>query len=264
MLDNAKNVECLIFGSSHTYYGLMPSSFLPNTFNLAGVGQNYEYDYLLLKNYAPLYEKLHTIIIPVSFFSFFIDRFEESEAWLYAINYKKYMDIDIHSDISKYNFEISNLPLYSKQLMNILSNGELPECDSLGFGLGYTLSKRSTTWERDTHKAVTRHTAKNLDTFEWNVLQLCNMIDFCKENSIRIVLVTPPAWHLYYDAIDSVQLNKMYETVYTLQKEHDLLYYDFMRDCRFVKDDFYDSDHLSDVGAKKFTTILKTELTKLQ
>ena len=48
---HASEVETLILGSSVNYYGIDPSLLDGNTFNLAGVSQNPEYDYRLLRHY---------------------------------------------------------------------------------------------------------------------------------------------------------------------------------------------------------------------
>ena len=260
MVDNASAVQCVVLGSSHSYYGFKADDFIPGTFNLANVSQNYEYDNLLLRNYAPRCANLHMVVVPVSYCSFFDTRFEDCDDWWYAINYKKYMDVNVHSDFSMYNFELSNMPVFSGRLMNILKGEGLPMCDSLGFGLGYNVENRSPSWERDAHIAVERHTADSWDAYEENVTQLRNILSYCRDNSLKAVLVTLPTWHLYHDSLDNRQLQKMYETIKALRQEFDVDYYDFLCDKRFVMDDFYDCDHLSNVGAEKFTIIFRNSL----
>lgn len=260
MMENSSDVEVLILGSSHGYYGLQPSALHARAFNLANHSQNFEYDYLLLQLYAPLLRNLNTVILPLSYCSLFDTRFEECADWWYAINYKKYMDIDVHSDFSKYNFEFCNLPVYSGRLIKVLSGGELPMCDSLGFGVGYTIPARSATWKEDAQMTVDRHTAANWDAFDYNAGFLRKIAEFCNERSINLVVVTLPAWHLYYNRLDDAQVEKMYQTVNAMQREYGFRYLDYLRDGRFVGDDFYDVDHLSDVGALKFSSILKEDL----
>lgn len=75
-------------------------------------------------------------------------------------------------------------------------------------------------------------------------------------NGHSLVLVTTPTWHAYYDRLDNKQLEKMYNLIHEIQTADDLPYYDYLKDPRFTADDFYNSDHLSDKGAKKFTDIL--------
>ena len=262
MLDNAEKVEVLILGSSHSYYGVYPGDFCNNSFNLANISQNFEYDYLLLRNYEKGLTNLHTVILPVSYCSLFDARFEDCDEWWYAINYKKYMGIDVHSDISKYNFELSKMSVYSGRLLNVVSGKGLPACDSLGFGLGYTLAKRLPTWREDAHSAVERHTACNWDALDGNVASLRMILTLCRENSWRPILVTLPASQYYYNSLDSAQMQKMCEVVELMKVEFpDVEYFDFLKNENFVDDDFYDSDHLSDVGARKFSKMLKDSIS---
>lgn len=262
MLDNASQLEYLILGSSHTYYGFLPSAFFDNSFNLANVSQNPEYDLLLLKKYLPLCKRLHTVVIPVSYFTFFDKPFEQGSEWHFAINYKLYMGVDKHSNLSKYNFEISNRPVYSGKLLSFLKGKELPMCDTLGFGVGYTIDDKASTWKYDAQYIVKRHTAVNWDEFDGNLDNLRKVAQFCKENDLRLILVTTPTAESYYTLLDKAQLEKTYSAITGLCNDYSLNYYNYMTDIRFNDDDFHDGDHLSDIGAQKFTTILKEDFLK--
>jgi hypothetical protein len=52
----------------------------------------------------------------------------------------------------------------------------------------------------------------------------------------------------------------MHSTIDSLKQQYHIEYYDYLKDTRFVADDFWDGDHLSDVGAEKFTKILKGDI----
>jgi len=91
-----------------------------------------------------------------------------------------------------------------------------------------------------------------------------NIALFCQNKGIRLILVTTPAWHDYYDKLDQEQLLKMYELTHKLQKEFNLPYLDYLKSPLFGEDDFFDADHLSDVGAEKFTKILNRDISMLK
>lgn len=263
MLNNASEVECLIMGSSHTYYGVIPTNFLPNTFSLANVSQNPKYDYLLLEKYIPMCHKLHSVVVPVSYVTFFDKSLEEGDEWFYAINYKLYMDIDEHPNWSRYNFELSNRPVYSGKLQTYFSGKPLPTCDSLGFGLDYALAaKDHALWEKNAYMTVDRHTADDGEMCSENETYLRRIAQLCCDNGIRLVLITPPTWSAYYKSLDKKQLDKTYELINEICHDYALPYFDYLKDPRFHEDDFYDCDHLSDIGAKKFTTILRNDLAE--
>jgi len=56
----------------------------------------------------------------------------------------------------------------------------------------------------------------------------------------------------------------MYELTHKFVQENNLPYFDYLKDPRFKADDFYDSNHLSDVGAIKFTKILDKDIRSIE
>lgn len=257
---NAQKAECLILGSSHTYYGIQPVDFLPNTFNLANVSQNPEYDFRLLEKYIPQCKALHTVVVPISYFTFFDKNFEDSDEWFLEIYYQLYMNIRKYSFLSKYNFEISNRPVYVGKLQSFFSGKQLPICDSLGFGLGYDLDAKVPEWKEKAAITAERHTSKDGKVNAESEKYLRKTAQLCRKNSVRLVLVTLPASKSYYSLLDEKQLNETHRIVRSICNDYQLSYFDFLKDERFVDDDFFDSDHLSSRGAQKFSAIFKHAL----
>lgn len=256
MLNNASNTETLILGSSHTYFGINPEKFSATTFNLAFTSQNFEYDYVLLNQYIEQCNRLKNLIIPISYFSLFSKGFEGGKDWWYAINYKIYMDCGKHSDFSKYNFEFSHPSVYKGKLLSILKTSENLQCTELGMGTAYDIKNKTDNWN-DAEAAIERHTAKDYSRLKDNRGFLNKIIALCKDKDINVILITTPTWHTYYNGLNRVQLAKTHEVIDELLRNNEhIKYYDFLTDDRFVEDDFYDSDHLSNVGANKFSAIL--------
>jgi len=110
--------------------------------------------------------------------------------------------------------------------------------------------------ETEVETAVKMNTAGNWDYIEPNYNLLKEIAEFCQSWNIELILVTPPCWTSYNKKCDSKQLAKMYELTHKFQQEYHLTYLDYLKDPRFDADDFYDCNHLSDVGAIKFTKIL--------
>lgn len=259
MLQHADSVEVLVLGSSHSYYGINPVYLEGMAYNLANISQPYKYDYYLLTRYAGSYRRLHTVIVPVSYFSFFIREFDGDE-WTGNINYKIYMECPYYPDFSKYNMELSNLEVFRGKLLKKFM-GEAPRnCSDSGWGTDYTLESRREEWTDDSRQTVERHTAAGRDGMEENICYFERIARFCKERGIRLVLVTTPTWSTYYDRLDTEQLAEMYEVLDRMTRRYGLAYRDYLKDSRFIADDFWDCDHLSDRGAKKFTEILQQEL----
>ncbi len=259
MLRRAEEIETIFLGSSHAYYAIRPE-FIPHSFNLANTSQTLKYDYFMLQHYGGMCRRLKTVVLPVSYFTFFAHGFEDSDLWWYAINYKVYMDCDYHSDFSKYNLELSHPAVFRGKLKSKLFKTANNSCDSLGWGTNHALKDRVPSWETtDAVSAAKRHTT-DWSHLEENLSDFRKIASFCKARGVRLVLLTTPAWHSYREHLDKRQLAKMYELVRRMQSEYDLPYFDYMNDARFTAHDFYDADHLNEFGAKKFSLIVQEEI----
>ena len=267
MQKNAENVEILVFGSSHTFYGIRPEFFDGKAFSLANVSQGNKQDYFLLKYWTDRYKHLKTIIVPISFSTWFGRGLEYGSESYRCRYYKIYMDCNLYSDWSLYNLELSDMRTSLGKLGKFFLKDDDPGYDEYGWGTTYKLSKKDTLkWDDGTEAeaAVKRHTAKNWDYIETNYERMKEMAEFCKSQNIRLVLITTPCWHSYYDNLNKEQFAKMCELTHKFQEECDVPYFDYLKDQRFVADDFYDSNHLSEVGAEKFTKILDEDIKKLE
>lgn len=268
MQKNADSVEILVFGSSHTFYGVRPDYMEGNVFNLANVSQDKKHDVFLLKYWADRYAKLRTVIMPISYGSWFGKGLDKGiESWRCRF-YRIYMDCDLeYPFLSKNNLELSDLGMAKKKIRNYLDGKGDNGCDSLGWGTLYSLSsKNMIAWEDDSKAsaAVKRHTVKDWDSIEDNLKIYEAMASFCKKRDIKLIFITTPCWTSYYDKLDRKQLAKMYELTHSFCKRFDVPYFDYFKDERFVADDFYDCDHLSDVGAIKFSQILANDICQIQ
>lgn len=267
MQRNAEDVEVLVFGSSHTFYGIRPEFFDGKAFSLANVSQGIRQDLFLLKYWADRYKQLKTIIVPISFSSWFGHGLEYGTESYRCRYYKIYMDCDLYSDWSLYNLELSDMRTALGKLGKYISNGNDLGYDKYGWGDTYKLAeKKMAKWNDGTEAeaAVKRHTVKNWDYIEMNYEQMKDIAEFCKSHGVQMVLITTPCWHSYYDNLNKEQLSKMYELTHRFQKEFDVPYFDYLKDPRFKADDFYDSNHLSDIGAIKFTKILDKDIKSLK
>lgn len=259
MQKNSDNVETIILGSSHTFFGINPKYLDDNAFNMANVSQDIVHDISLLKYWEKRYKHLKTVMYPISYFSFFSQGLKDGNENYRCRYYKLYMDCDIYPDFSLYNLEISDPRTAIGKMVNFLKKETNHSCNEYGWGDTYMLSRKNNIqWKNgsEAEAAVKRHTADNWDNIDDNYNLLKALAMFCKERNIQLILITTPCWHTYYDNLDEKQWAKTYELIDELQEEFDVPYYDFLKDERFEADDFYDSNHLSDVGAEKFSKIL--------
>ena len=261
-------VEVLIMGASHSFYGVKPDLLGDKAFNLANNAQFFEYDYYLLNKFdCP---NLKMIVLNFSYPTFFTGRLEDTPEWYRAINYKIYMDYPEHSDFSRYNFEFTNMDVFRAKLSKYFNPPEDVGFDKYGMGTAYKLSDKDTAnWnEGSAAAAANAHTVKDWD---WeiamrNLKVKCDMLDevvsMCQKRDIQLVLITIPCWVDYVNRLDEHQLSVVYEQLFDYSKRRNVVYLNYLNDDRFTSDDFYDSNHLSDIGAVKFTKILKDDIQR--
>lgn len=260
--ENGSRVNTLILGSSHTYYGLRPELLGDSTFNLANISQTPEYDLAILEHYLPSLPNIKRIIIPISYFTFRDPKLEKGDEWMLASRYKIQMGLPLHSDFSIYNLEISDFDAYKGKLKNLIIKSPSNICDSLGFGLGFNLASRSPGWKENGPQRAEKHTLTTPGRFEEVRDTQDQLMALARKHNLEIVFITTPACPTYIKALDSIQLAEMYEGIDDLVKTYNVSYYDFLSDKRFSDIDFYDPDHLSDIGAAKFTQMIADTLKR--
>lgn len=252
---HASNIEVLVLGSSHTYYGINPAFFSKKGFNAAYVSQSIDFDLAILKKYEKQLKKLHFLVVPVDYFTLYNSLELSDESWRIK-NYALYYELD--NLPFKYHFELINgkFEFAVKRLAYYFKSETPITCNELGFGTAYKAYKSLELVENG-KLAAKRHTAaKNKSNQKLrNVLH--KFVEFTEQNHIKLVLVTCPAYSSYTNHLKKAQLHEMYKVIFDVKKGHsNVLYFDFLKHKSFNASDFFDGDHLNDRGAKKFSLLL--------
>lgn len=258
----AQGIETLILGSSHAYYGLDPAELGTEAFNLANVSQSPEYDLALLLRYDSLMPALKRIIVPISYFTFRDPALEQGPEWQRAIPYKVEMHLPLHPDLSIYNLELADLERTRGRLSNLVLRKPSNTCDSLGMGLGFDTAHRDPHWQDGGRARAAKHSAPpSAERYETVMATLRRLIAHAEARGCEVVLITTPGWPTYYNNFDPQQEQEMRRGIAELTRagKH-VRYLDFLHDPRFTERDFYDTDHLSDIGAHKLSRILADSL----
>jgi hypothetical protein len=256
LFSNSKNIEILVLGNSHSFFGINPAYFSRSTFNAAHVSQSLNYDYFIFNKYKNKLSNLKTLILPVSYFTLFSKLENGIEDWRVK-NYSIYYGCQYHYDL-KYNFEtIGEKPLMVlKKVYKYLKGSNNIKVSELGFCLNYSNVKQSDLMATGV-TAAKRHTKSDLDLLATNINLLNKLITESNAQGIRVVLFTPPARKSYISNLNRYQLSVMKSNIAEIIRENSYVeYYDFMNDTRFVDDDFKDADHLNGIGAKKLTQLI--------
>ncbi|MCU0443944.1 MAG: hypothetical protein MUE85_03435 [Microscillaceae bacterium] len=260
-------IETLILGSSHSFYGINPNYMSPHCFNASHISQSLEYDWEILKNYEPKFKNLKTIILPISYFTLFEKLEPDKDAW-WLKNYLIYYGFFTSQSLKNYSEVLSNQLYINLYRINAyyLKGNSARYCNNLGWGTNYT-STNAQDLLATGKIAAWRHTQKNINQAKYkkifadNCQLLRQIIQWTKVRKIQLLLLTPPAFETYRLHINQAQLKLTVQVAQeSCNHNQHCTYINFLDSPQFVSEDFYDADHLSEIGAKKFSIILHNYL----
>ncbi len=245
-------VDTLILGSSHTYYGIEPEVLGKHAFSLAQVSQTLKYDNYLLHHYP--FENLRMVILPISDFSLY-EELEDGPEWHMASRYRLYMQCDIHSRWSAYGWEFTSFPTYCTKLKQLWTPSQM-SWSRQGQGLEYTMESRQEPWDNGTERAL----HNRYETFEkapYGMKHLHEIGTYCARRSIKLVLISTPLSESYRKAQLHAQVEDTDKHIRDfIRMFPNTTYLDFRSSKSFSNHDFYDADHLNRAGAHKLTSTI--------
>lgn len=259
MRTNGRSVSTLVLGNSHAYYDLIPAEMGDSVFNLSNVSQRIEHDFFLLKRYAVGCPHLKKVVMVVDNSNLFDCTMEEDEPGRLTY-YQLYMGYDKHSRFSRYAFELSSMISFKAKMEKWLK-GEGLDCDSLGWGRNYTLERRTSDALNPIH--VKPHLVKKWEDAHRNAQNVDSIAEWCKQRDVQLVILATPVCAEYNRRMNTAQHHFLQQLYLHCQQQYQVEILDYSTDQRFQDNDFFDPDHLSDQGARKFSRLLKNDLDTL-
>lgn len=265
--EHINDISCLLLGNSHIVQALTPNILGDSVFNMAIVGRNIVYDVELAKRYVPQMNQLKILIMPLDYSRFYFGRGKKKtnenkkpsgRQGTYKCMYYKYMGIRV--DGFWYWSEMLNSKLdYMKRFLK--KDEEARECDSLGYVKRSFLDKKDGWENRALPKIVDLTIEANRKKQERLYTHYCTIAELAKNRGARLILLFTPNYKTYNDATNPAVLQEMASFVASLkQKYPNVEYYDYSADKRFVDEDFFDANHLTNIGATKFSYIVRQEI----
>lgn len=266
--ENAGQIQTLILGSSETFRGVNPDYFSSKAFNAANNAQSLEYDYKILDMYKDNLKSLNTLIIPISYPSYYFN-LKSSKGSRRIKYYNIYFGMTSSLDLTEYSEVLSNKIKYSYQnfVTYYIKGNTLISCSRLG----WTDHQKEDALDLiDTGlKAAGNHsmdisTAKAEKDFAENLSYLESIIQWAAANNVEVILFTPPAYKSYTEALNPDQLHITIETSENIAAKYDnCIYLNLQTDPNFKMEDFYDANHLSGIGAQKLSLLLDKKQVEL-
>ncbi|WP_432711898.1 hypothetical protein [Pedobacter sp.] len=249
---NSSHIQTLILGNSHFFYGMDPAFFHSDCFNAGNVSQPLEYDYLMLKKYDKDWKRLSKILIPIDYFTLYSNLEDGGESWR-KNNYKMYFDINAdhftdHVELFNNNLNIS----LTKIAGYYLYKEPALTCSALGWGTSYRSDKKRDLVSSG-RNAAKRHTYKDDHLMAENLAVLRHIIQFAEARHIKVIMITPPTYKTYYENLNKVQLQRTLDESSKIARYFHLTYINLLKDRSFDENDFFDADHVNEIGAKKLS-----------
>ena len=251
---NSSTIECIILGSSHSYYDIDPQLLSNKSFNAAYVSQTIDLDAAILQKYQNKWNHLKVIVIPIDYFTLFEQLGTGMESWRLK-NYIDYWGIEQQARKSGYWKQLDILFDINKNRVKqyISKESDSITCSPFGWGNIY-LANIKLDLVKEGKIAAARHMLSDTNCFSKNVEIVHHIIAFAKSNNTRVLFYTAPAYKTYTTLLDSSQLNKTYRTIHAIiAKEKNCFYANFLTDPDFSATDFHDADHLNTLGSRKFS-----------
>ena len=219
------------------------------------------YDLAILRKYEKKWNRLKYIVLPVDYLSLF-QSLEWGDAAVEAKNYNIYYDINYsgkiedNAEMLSNGFRVNVNRLYGFYCKN---NSEIT-CNKKGWGTTCT-SQNKKDLEITGKAAAIRHTASNDQFFNDNHKMLKEVIEFAKQRSITVLLITTPAYKTYIENLDKTQLRRTIDAVSALESTNEnVCYFNLLSEKGFTEMDFFDADHFNEFGAKKYTLFVDSLL----
>lgn len=263
-VQETEDVDIVFIGSSHAYRGFDPREFKQagvTSFNLGSTSQTPFNSYYLLRDYLPALDP--ELVVMDLYWNMLVQDGLESTIDIVSNAQHKNGVIDMVVD-SK-NAEAANsllvnaiqrlhTPLHEVEQVNDQVDVYVPG------GFTQTLFKKNT---------VTKKQLENLAPMEFEFAEvqreyIHKIIRLCKKHDIQLVFVVTPVTHYYRNKL--LNYPEYFSAISAIAEKHQipLIDYNQRKDLELnALKEFYDEDHLTQPGVKKFNKVFINDLQSL-
>jgi len=258
--------QILVFGNSHSFYGINPRYFSSNTFNISNISQSLYFDELLFNKYINDFKDLKTVVFNVDYFTLSTTENDAEDRWRRYF-YKEQMHLDVPGisalDLRLYSLTFApRFNLTIETIKQYFKVGTLVECSTKGWRRQDGVNELYNNAEM-AKVIANKHEDGSVD-FRKNVQRLKSIIAACNKRNINVILVNMPVTSNYAANVNQHKLALITKECAQLAKIENVYYLNLFQDNLFQDTDFYDTDHLNSVGAKKCSQLLDGIIANLK
>ena len=274
LTQNSKEIEVLVLGASTALYDVNPQYFQKKGFNSAHVSQSLKYDHMIFEKFIDDMTSLEYVIISIDFWSVFRE-LRHSHEWWRLKHYNIHYGSNFHRFEGKYNLEIyfhdiGTLKRAANGALTVLGvkNETHRTVNDHGFSVLYTISDKPVEWDKGAYQASQHNDQFSHSTPEDRINQnkqyLEGIIKKSAERNVKVILLNVPLYKSYRENLKTeITSQQKAFCEYFIDNYPNTLYYDYSDSPVFTKEDYYDFNHLNDIGSKKFTLMLDSIINSL-
>ena len=257
----APDVQTLIMGDSHAFYGINPAYFKDPTFNLSNISQSLLTDELLLEKHISNLPALKTVFINISYFTLSAkDNALESNWRKYFYHHNMGITAPSISFWNPQRYSMALIQRFDKSMALVQKyheNYTIVNATPLGYGMQ---DASNIVKDKDAISLViaNKHEDASLD-FKRNTARLQRIVALCKKYDVKVVLLEMPVYPTYYNLLNTDKKEKINSVLQELSGVNDNVFHlDLSINPLFEKQDVRDADHLTNPGAKKCSLLLNS------
>ena len=105
----------------------------------------------------------------------------------------------------------------------------------------------------------------DIDIFKYNVSFFLNMLDYCENEGLSVVIISPPTFNNYNNLRNPIILKRRDSILKVISEKYKNIYFlNSEEDDKFTAKKFRDEKHLNPDGAKIFSLQLNELLNSLE
>lgn len=258
---NKSDIEYLITGTSHTFWGVEPNLFPSKAINVAEKNKPIEIDLKVIENNIRNFKKLRYVIIPIDYFTLYFNGYKDNGAaklyhhWGLQFKEKSFLK---RFHIGTCGIDLEELLLKKNKKDKL--NGFEPYYDNFK-----TVDKKEQA--RIYASRLTLWNKYFIDTtLAGNIFnETVRVVKLLKDNHIEPVIITMPVDYGFYEYLDPVIKKKNIDAINELVNQTGAYYINFQDEPVFRDQSlFKNQDHLNDKGARTLTLLLVQYINQLE
>ena len=207
---------------------------------------------------------LKNVIINISYFSFFYQLEDIEEKWRDDY-YRLYFDIKYSEDKNfnlnsfsylsvyqlKHSIELAFTNFRDENAVKIFQNGFQPKYTSEAINDSTGLARVNIH-----HNEIIKNRREEIEK------DVEDFVAVLKQKNINVIIITTPVYSTYSKFCNPKIIEQNSTFINQLCSKYQIPYFNYFTNSSFVKEDFFDNDHLNNSGAKKLSKKINEELNK--